>query len=621
MSSTISTIPIKFFFILILSIIIVYGQSVHFAFVNYDDDELIYHNEAFLSQWQNIGTGFTSHAFIGAGGESIYYRPILVASFIVDYHIWKLDPFGYHLTNLLLHIITTLMVFLLLRKLFLNDLVALFGSLIFTLHPIQTESVGWIAGRNDILLGLFIVSMMFFYISGRRRSGPGKSDFILSLIFFMMAIFTKESAVFYLLLLPTYDILLHSTPDLKDKFFSVLSLKRYLPFISIVAGYFIIRWHIFGTLIGAERMYGADKPFSERIAHIPGIIAAHFQFIIAPFNLSVTHPLADVGWLRQPWYSAACIIVCLYGFFIWKLYKKNRTFCFGFLWFGVGLLPVLNIVPMPKPILEHRLYVPMLGAAIAIAYGIYRLNVRYLQYNHKIILLSVLSIVFALISYLRLPVWQNSIALFSDTVEKAPKDLHANYTLALAYYDAEKYPETISALEKYLDLAPGDLRAYRRLRETYYVIGQKQHVAAISKKMIELDPRTPLRYIEAGVIYEELNLPDSALLFYSQALSLDSSNAELYFRLGINEARLSQSGQAEQYYLKAIELHPGYTDAYIQLSTLYLQEKKHAFAINILERGLQFVQPSKNYLLILFNIYQLSGSVEKAQSLKQRYQF
>jgi protein O-mannosyl-transferase len=290
-------------------------------------------------------------------------------------------------------------------------------------------------------------------------------------------------------------------------------------------------------------------------------------------------------------------------------------------WIGIGLLPALNLVPMPKPILEHRLYVPMIGAAIAVAYGIYRLNIRNIQYKHKIILLAVLCTLLALIAYLRLPVWKNGTALFSDAVKKSPGDLHSNYLLARALYDAGKYPETINAIEKYLALAPGDLRAYRFLREAYYVTGQKPQVAALSKKMIEIDPRTPMRYIETGVIYEEMNLPDSALMFYSRALSLDSSNVELYIRMGINEAKLSQPNRAEQHYLRAIGLNPGYTDAYVQLSSLYLLLDKPTVAINLLERGLQFVKPSKNYLAILFNLYQLSGSNEKAQALKQHYQF
>jgi protein O-mannosyl-transferase len=621
MSSPIISVPIKYFFILIVSVIIVYGQCVHFAFVNYDDDELIYHNETFLSEWHNIGTGFTSHAFIGAGGASIYYRPVLLASFITDYHIWKLDPFGYHLTNLILHAIATLIVFLLLRMLFLNGLIALFGSFIFSFHPIQTESVGWIAGRNDILLGLFIVSMMFFYIKARRGIGPSKWNYIFSLLCFTFAIFTKESAAFYILLFVCYDILLHSTPDPKSNFFSVSAIQRYSPFIGLLIMYLIIRWNIFGALIGAERMYGANKPFSDRFINIPGIVIEHLRLIIAPFNLSVAHPLTDIVWLLQPLYLVAVFALCLSVYLTWKLYKKNRTVCFGLLWLAIGLLPTLNVVPMPKPILEHRLYVPMVGASIAVSYGVFRLNLRNLQHKHKLLFLFVISLVCALTTYVRVPVWQNGVTLFSDAVRKAPADLHSNYSLALALYDAEKYPETISAIQNYLTLAPDDLRAYRIMRDSYYAIGQKSSVASISRKMIDLDPHTARRYIEAGVIYEELNLSDSALMFYSHALPLDSSNAEIYFRMGVNEEKLSHPDLAVQNYRRAIELQPGYAEAYLQLSSLYVRNNEPIVAIKLLERGLQTVSPPNKYLTILFNLYKISGFGEKAKRLKQQYQF
>ena len=621
MPSLRTSLPIKYYIIIVISILFVYGQSVRFGFVNYDDDELIYHNEAFLSQWNNIGTGFTAHAFIGAGGGSIYYRPMLVATFIIDYHIWKLNPFGYHLTNLLLHAITALVLFAFLRPLFRNDLIAFFGTLIFSLHPIQTESVEWIAGRNDVLLGLFIVLMIYFYCKSQQNIGPKKIYHLLSVVSFTLAIFTKESAAFYLLLLPMYDFCFTQTPWKTKELFRASTFKRFLPFAGIMFLYLIIRWNIFGALIGAEQMYGKGKPLPDRLFRLPGIILEHIQLVLAPFNLSVTHPLTDIMWLQQPWYFVSIIAVCTYFYFTWKSMRNNRIICFGLLWFACGLLPVLNLIPMPKPILEHRLYVPMIGAAIAIAYGIHSLNFRRLQPQHKIVFLSIVSTMLALMSYTRLPVWQNGITLFEDATAKSPNDLHANYSLAHAYFDAKQYPETIRALNRYFELAPGDLRAYRFLRETFYVTGRKRDVAAICNKMIELDPHTAQRYIETGVIYEELSAPDTAIMFYQRALAIDPSNPVVYFRMGINEEKLQHVATAEQLYQKYCGLNPTDATAYVQLSNLYIRQNKILPSIQVLENGLRCIKPSKEYLMQLLKLYQVVGASEKAQLLKQQYPF
>src|SRR5262249_36459551 len=127
---------------------IVFAQTLRFDFVSYDDYELVYQNGDFLSHVSNVFTSFATHVFTTHRAESGYYRPLVLVSFIVDYQVWGLNPFGYHLTNLLVHLCTVLALFLLLEKLLRDAVPALAGSLLFALHPVQTSAVAWVAGRN-----------------------------------------------------------------------------------------------------------------------------------------------------------------------------------------------------------------------------------------------------------------------------------------------------------------------------------------------------------------------------------------------------------------------------------------------------------------------------------------
>ncbi len=196
LSPLLESVRIRWKSLAVITVVVfcVYGQTLQFGFVNYDDDELVYHNAAFLSHWENIGTAFGSHAFIGAGGESIYYRPLLTASYIIDFHIWKLNPLGYHLTNILLHCLTSLGVFFLLLFICQLEFPSFAGALVFAIHPIQTESVAWIAGRNDVLLGLFVVTMMLCYVASINNPAKEKTFRVLTWLAFLMALFTKETA-------------------------------------------------------------------------------------------------------------------------------------------------------------------------------------------------------------------------------------------------------------------------------------------------------------------------------------------------------------------------------------------------------------------------------------------
>jgi len=605
--------------IILTAVILVYGQTLKFDFVNYDDDELIYNNTEFLSQWKNIITSFSSHAFVGAGGESVYYRPLLIATLITDYHLWQINPLGYHLTNIILHIIATILVFLFMQVLVENKLTALFTALMFALHPIQTESVGWIAGRNDVLLGIFIVAMILFYAQSEEKISKSKYYFTFSIISFVLALFTKESAVFYILLLPLYD--LYSGKKTFKQIFSFIYYKRFRFQITVLLIYFLIRWNIFGALIGAERLYGSDKPIIDRLFIMPAIVMQYLGLLIVPVNLSVAHPITNIFWLNQPFYTVAIIILFPIVLLIWQSLKKNLLIFFGLIWLIIGLAPAMNIVPMARPILEHRMYVPLIGLLIIFIATLNQVFARKHQSHYFNLIFGIIVGILLITSYVRLPVWQNGITLFKDAVQKAPNDLHANYSLARAYYNAGLDDETIVMLEKYINIAPIDIRGYRFLREVYHVTNKPREVARMCTLMIRLQPRNSERYLEAGVSYEMLNRMDTASYYYHQGLLIDSTNNEILYRLGIVEEHIGQTELAEEHYKLAVKSANPNVDAYTRLAKLYIKRNDYRLAVNLLESGLKIIKQPKDYLNNLSDLYKKIGEQVKATDLHKRFQF
>ncbi len=597
----------KFPVIIIACIIAVYGQSLTFDFVNYDDPDLIVQNQDFLSKPGNIFTSFTSHVFVGKRAESSYYRPLLQVSYILDYQIWQLNPFGYHLTNLLIHIITSILIFYLLRKLLVEQWISLFASLLFALHPVQTESVAWIAGRNDLLLGLWIVIMLLSYMQYREQTEKRVPYYILSIVSFALAIFTKEPAAFYLLVIPIYDRCF--TLKKNKELFTPAYLLRFAPFVAIFAGYMLIRILIFGEMIGTERLY-SSTPLGESILHTPALMLEHISLLVIPVKLSVVHPLNSLFWLSAFWSIIATILLYCCKIVVFVSWRIDRVLSFGLLLLATGLLPVSNMIPLSVPILEHRLYIPVAGAVLILA----RLIILLRASKASSLTLPVtvgLLLLAAGISFFRLPVWKNSESLWRDAIEKAPTASRSYFNLSGYYFDLHQYDNVIPLLENYVRLEPFDNLAYSKLRQTYFFAGRYDDAARVCKTMIAFNPTNAQRYIETGILYERLNQLDSAYAIYKQGLVADLNSFQLHYQLGIVSEHMGITAEAETHYNNAIALNSKYAPALYALGNLYANSGNIEKAISTLETSLTFAKPPQEVLTLLHNLYGKTKQEEK----------
>ncbi|HUL43617.1 MAG TPA: tetratricopeptide repeat protein [Bacteroidota bacterium] len=605
----------KHIVIVLAAVTCVYAQTLRFGFVNYDDDELVYRNGAFLSEWSNVGTAFATDAFVGAGGGSVYYRPLLMMSYIVDYHLWHLNAGGYHFTNLLLHALTSLEVYFLALLLVNAEMLALLAGLLFALHPVQTESVAWIAGRNDVLLGLLLVAMMICFTASLTLTQRGTAFRRLAGFFFVLALLTKESAAFYVLLLPLLEFITH--PQRFRKSGLVRTLKNYWPFAFILAGYLLLRVGIFGTVIGAERLYG-HRSMLERLENVPAIFVQQWEMMLAPFQLSVAHPLDGLVWSRTPWNVAALVIFAIILLSTYWMWKYDRVGWLGVMWILIGLVPLLGIIPVAIPVFEHRLYVPMAGFALLLAALGKKLRIRLTDNTMYAGIISI-GIILAVVSFTRLPVWRNGVALFSDAVEKCPSYSPSYFSLAGAYYEAGAYVETENWIGRYLTLVPGDIRAYSLLRDAYFIGGQFEQAETTAQAMTRLEPQNPGRFLEAGMIAEHLGKFETAVSEYHSALRLDSNVTEAYVRLGKVSEALHQPGDAISSYRTALEKNPVDTVANAALANLYEASGRNSEAIELLEQCLHNGSNSREIVALLKNLYLRTGDLLKADQLSKRY--
>ena len=196
-----------YFAVILLVTLGIYWNSLQGNFI-WDDRGLILENTSYLAEWKNLYSSFTRPFF----GTTPFYRPLLLVSFILDYQLWGLNPFGFHLSNVLLHALNGCMVYLLAFLLYKRRIVAFTAGVLFTVHPIQTEAVAWISGRNDVLLTFFSLITIISFHTWRRSEGRKRVfSYIGFLLGYCCVLLTKESGIIVPVLVVLVDYFFRNT--------------------------------------------------------------------------------------------------------------------------------------------------------------------------------------------------------------------------------------------------------------------------------------------------------------------------------------------------------------------------------------------------------------------------
>lgn len=604
---------IKYILIIVLLNVLIYGRTYKFEFTNYDDDRLIVMQEKFLSDFKNVVEAFKRDVFNNADRKVIFYRPILSISFIINYKIFGLNASAFHLMNLAIHVINSILVFFILTLLFNNNSFSLIGAMIFSVHPVQVESVAWLSGRNDLLLGLFTILMLIFYLYSHKKNRA--SHYLLSVFFFLIAMFTKEPAVFFFLLIVLYDIIFqfNNIIDLLKT-----QLKKYLVYIGAILFYLLVRYSTFGYLLGSQKLYSNSSIF-EHVLNSPLVIGTYLQLLALPINLNVLHPIPSI----KMWGGFAIIlstIVITSLIVIAVLFiKRKKYLSFGILFVLISLIPASNILPTPIPILEHRLYVPMIGFSVMI---IAMLEIVNQKIKNNIIIVSsglIIAICLSIISILRLPVWSNSEKLWLDVIKKSPEYDLAYYNLGTYYLQNNRILEAIPYLEQALIKNPRGTDVIMNLGYAYLNAKNYEKAADVYRKLMQLEPYNEQAYIGMGNALRSLRRYQEAIAVYRDGIDKIPNSAILHYELALCYGFVGGEEDAEIALKKSIELNKTYAPAFFSLGGLYSYTGRDSLAIKYIETGLKYGKPAIGVYKILSNSYLKIGDTAKYVYYKKIY--
>jgi tetratricopeptide (TPR) repeat protein len=591
-------IVVSIILIIILGFVI-YSNSLHGKFI-WDDDLLIKDN-IYIKSWSNVLKIFAGDMGAGSAVKTGFYRPLQILTYMIDYSIWKLDVLGYHLTNIILHILVALAIYWFMDLIFVDRLVSFLTSALFIIHPIHTEAVSYISGRADPLASLFMLLTFIFYI---KQLHSNKAElYILILLSYILALLSRESS----LMLPILLLLYHYT--FKEK----LKIREFLSLVSIAFIYILLRMAVFKSS-ASNILQSTTAILTTLLQRLPGFFVAltnYLRLILLPFNLHMEYG-NKLSNLTDPKAILGMVILFSLLIYTFKTRKTHKLVFFSLSWFIITLLPQSNLYPLNAYMAEHWLYLPSIGFFLILAKGLSWLYQRKGFRTFSLVLVICLLAIYSYLTIGQNNYWKDPIVFYERTLKYAPDSAKIFNNLGNAYKDINKHKEAIAMFKKAIELNPSAVEAYNNLGYVYQQIGKGKEAMALYKKAIETDPTCAKTYNNLGNAYKDINKHEEAIAMFKKAIELNPLAFDTYNNLGNAYSSMGKYAGAMAMYKKTIELNPSAVEAYNNLGNVYLGINRYAEAIASYKKAMQ-IDP--NYTLAhdnLNKLYGKSGDIEEA---------
>jgi len=504
-------------FLLPLLSLLIYFPSLHHDFIS-DDRPLVVENP-YIKSWKYLPEMLSRDAW-NISEPTNYWRPVFSISLALDYFLWGLNPLGFHLTNILLHAINTVLLFSLGRKL-LNTTCAVLASLLFALHPIQAHAVNFISTRGELLAAFFILFSFRTFLSGRT---------IPFAIAFTLALLSKEtSMVFPLAVLVAGIILEKGRQDL-----------RLISAFVILGLYLLVRLSLGFSFSLIPLIFSYQAPWDIRFLLAFKVLALYF---LAVFNLfEMPHPFWTVEMpttVNDPYVISGVLILLFLLGAIWRAWKKEPVIAFGLAWFLIYFLPISNLKQLNQPMAEHWLYLPMIGLCLAVGAlsnvsFIRRREVRLVRVG--IIAASAVFLIFAaLVLREKAKIYQDDESFWLAAIRANPKVAGLYSILGGTYLARQDILRAREFYVKALALDPNDFPANYMLGSLLHRAGQPGEAKIYLERITRVQPVLAQEFYAVAHAWEMLGDQQRAIVFYRKALELNPASAWIKERLAIME--------------------------------------------------------------------------------------
>ena len=579
--------------IVVVAAWVVYFNSLGNGFV-YDDHFVLLQNDA-VRQIDLFGIfGAEYWKGFAQDGSGTYYRPLTVLSLALDYAVWADNPFGYHLTNVFLHGLTTLLVFLLCRRLLRRAEPALFAALLFAVHPVHTEAVAHILGRSDLLFGLFGVTSLFLFVQNGWFSRFGTAVAVL------FSLCAKETALVLPFLLLFCDLIWRPAAAGGLVSFLWRRVKSHHIWVLAVLGLFLMFRMV---AVGNLRLVAPsplDNPLinedlAVRLMTLP-VVGLHYARLLAfPGTLSVEYGFNQIPVVTAPlngsFLFAAASMVAV-GFVLARCWRRCRIGMFGAALLAFPLALSLNpLFPSGSILSERYLYFPSAGFCLVLGLVALRLRPSWMStpIGRKIAVgLAVLLLgAGTWRTIIRNRDWHSDETLFQSAVAESPRSVRAHLNLASVLESQGDFLRAVFEYHSVLTIKADYPIVHYRLADAYWKLQEPKKALSYYLKAVRLKPTFVEAWTALGQAYMGVGNPGDAEKAFKTALSLSPDLAQLHNTLGVIYQRRGDLRGAHAAYERAISgnyRHPG---VFCNLGAVYAQEGRNAEARKAFETALR----------------------------------
>jgi protein O-mannosyl-transferase len=568
------------YFIVLIIVIAVYWPTFNGGFIL--DDNILVKNNPYITKLHSISSyfsqedGITDEKDLG-DYHTGYYRPLINITYFLDYKIWGMHAYGFRITNLILHLMSCFILFKLIDHIIRDRRTALWCVILFSIHPVNTESVSCIVARNNILAGLFSIASFYYYIISCEKNDHIKT--VISAILFFCAIFSKE---FGLMILPVF--FLYNRFLVGNKRSVISELTSYIPFLIIAICYFFLRHMVIGNFLTPF----SDAQIIKRLFFVPYIIALNLKLIFLPhglhqFNISYPSSFFNMSAVFS------IILIIFIGSYLW-LIKKNKIVVFSALSFLLVLFPVLSIIPSASTsnalISLRWLYFPLIFIFIGIGYFIKRC----LDFNLIIvkIVLCILILYLGLYSYtLNKYHWHSEETFFRQEVLHFNNFLHAGGFAELLYSKGN-----LLEAEKYFNIAINKLpyQAYNYINYSALLITNQQFIEALrcldkAKDLLMTHHERGEWFNNRGSALFGLGDRHEALKQFQDAVLFAPYEPMFWANLGVAYAITGDYQNSIDALIKGLEISPDNIQLRANLAMTYIRLNEYQKAISVLENN------------------------------------
>jgi tetratricopeptide (TPR) repeat protein len=572
----------------------VFGQTLRHEFVNYDDGMYVYENPVVTRGLTLKGIEWVFTHIVLSN-----WHPVTMMSHMLDCQLYGLNAGGHHLTNVLLHTGSVLLLFLVLRRLTGFLWRSAFVTAVFAIHPLHVESVAWVAERKDVLSGLFFLLTVWAYaryvekqsrVEGRASSAGGGSlaldprrwtlDYCLVLLFFALGLMSKPMVVtlpFVLLLLDYWPLnrLSGFTPKV---LFRLVAEK--IPLLALSGAACV------ATMV-AQKEIIMPEPVALRIGNAVVSYVIYLRQMVWPTGLAVLYPYprALPGW--EIALTAGLLAAISAGVFLGR--QRRPYLLMGWLWYLGMLVPAIGLVQSGlRAHADRYTYQPQIGLYFALTWWVADLSVGW-RHRREVLGAGCLIILAALIfsACTQTMYWRNSESLWTHTLACTSDNDVAHNDLGYALFQKGRMDEAILHFQTALRIKPDYALACYNLGNALLQKGRRDEAMIRFQEALQIKPDYAEAHDNLGNLLLQNGRVDEAMVHYQKALQIKPDSAEAHNNLGNALFQKGRVDEAIAQCLAALQIKPDYADAHDNLGNLLLQKGNADEAIAQFKQALE----------------------------------